>query len=42
MKYRKKPVEIEAFRLTDDAEMIAPAWFTDARLRLWKVGCRQD
>lgn len=30
MKYRKKPVEIEAFRLTDDAEMVAPAWFTQA------------
>lgn len=30
MKYRKKPVEIEAFRLTDDAEMIAPVWFTQA------------
>lgn len=30
MKYRKKPVVINAFRLTDDAEMIAPAWFTQA------------
>lgn len=30
MRYRKKPVEIEAFRLTDDAEMIAPEWFTRA------------
>lgn len=30
MRYRKKPVEIEAFRLTDDLEMIAPAWFTQA------------
>lgn len=30
MRYRKKPVEIEAFRLTDDAEMIAPEWFARA------------
>ena len=30
MKYRKKPVEIEAFQLTDDPEMIAPKWFTQA------------
>lgn len=30
MRYRKKPVEIEAFRLTDDPDRIAPAWFTRA------------
>ncbi len=30
MKYRKKPVIVEAFRLTDDVEMIAPEWFTQA------------
>lgn len=30
MKYRKKPVIVEAFRLTDDVEMIAPDWFTQA------------
>lgn len=30
MRYRKKPVEVEAFRLTADVEMIAPAWFTQA------------
>ena len=30
MKYRKKPVMVEAFQLTDDPEMIAPKWFTQA------------
>ncbi len=30
MKYRKKPVVIDAFRLTDDPDRIAPAWFTAA------------
>ena len=30
MKYRKKPVVVEAFQLTDDQEMEAPAWFTQA------------
>lgn len=30
MRYRKKPVEIEAFRLTDDPDRIAPEWFTQA------------
>ena len=30
MRYRKKPVEIEAFRLTDDPDRIAPEWFTRA------------
>ena len=30
MKYRKKPVVIEAFPLTDDPDMEAPAWFTQA------------
>ena len=28
MRYRKKPVDIEAFRLTDDPDRIAPGWFT--------------
>ena len=32
MKYRKKPVLVEAFRLTDDPEREAPAWFTQAVL----------
>ena len=30
MRYKKKPVVIEAFRLTDDPDRIAPAWFTQA------------
>lgn len=30
MKYRKKPVVIDAFRLTDDPDRIAPAWFAAA------------
>lgn len=30
MKYRKKPLEVEAFQLTTDVEMIAPDWFTQA------------
>ncbi|QBE98908.1 hypothetical protein PMF13cell1_04477 [Blautia producta] len=30
MRYRKKPVDIEAFRLTDDPDRIAPEWFTRA------------
>lgn len=30
MKYRKKPVVVEAFQLSDDPEMIAPKWFTKA------------
>lgn len=30
MKYRKKPVEVEAFRLSRDVDMIAPKWFTQA------------
>lgn len=30
MKYRKKPVVVEAFQLTDDPEMISPKWFTQA------------
>lgn len=37
MKYRKKPVVVEAFRLTDDVEMIAPEWFTRAVIdeKIW-------
>ena len=30
MKFRKKPVEVEAFKLTADPERIAPDWFTKA------------
>lgn len=30
MKYRKKPVEVEAFQLTTDVDVIAPDWFTKA------------
>lgn len=30
MKYRRKSVEVEAFRLSADVEMIAPDWFTQA------------
>lgn len=30
MKYRKKPVVVEAFKLTTDVETIAPDWFTQA------------
>ena len=30
MKYRQKPVEVDAFKLTTDPERIAPDWFTKA------------
>ncbi len=30
MKYRKKPIEVEAFRFTNDTDVIAPKWFTQA------------
>lgn len=30
MKYRKKPVEVEAFCFNVDADTIAPKWFTQA------------
>ena len=30
MKYRKRPAEVEAFRLTSDVDFIAPDWFTQA------------
>ena len=30
MKYRKKPVVVEAFQFTDDVDMVAPKWFTQA------------
>lgn len=30
MLYRKKPVLVDAFQLTADAEIIAPDWFTQA------------
>ena len=37
MRYRKKPVVVEAFRLADDSEMEAPDWFTQevADGRVW-------
>ncbi len=37
MKYRKKPVIVETFRFTDDVEMIAPEWFTQAVIdeKIW-------
>lgn len=30
MLYRKKPVLVDAFKFTDDSELIAPDWFTQA------------
>lgn len=30
MKYRKKPVEVEAFQMTKDVEALAPDWFLEA------------
>jgi hypothetical protein len=30
VKYRKKPVVVEAFQLTNYVDMVAPDWFTDA------------
>lgn len=30
MRYRKKPVEVDAFKLTADMERIAPDWFAKA------------
>lgn len=30
MVYRKKPVLVDAFQFTNDVEMIAPDWFTQA------------
>ena len=30
MLYRKKPILVDAFQLTADAEIIAPNWFTQA------------
>lgn len=37
MRYKKKPVVVEAFRLTDDPDMEAPDWFTQAvaDLQVW-------
>lgn len=37
MRYRKKPIVVEAFQLTDDPEMEAPAWFAQAVIdeRIW-------
>jgi len=29
MKYKRKPVVVEAFRFTADVDMIAPKWFQD-------------
>lgn len=30
MKYRQKPVEVDAFQFTKDSEVYAPEWFSDA------------
>ena len=30
MKYRKKPVVVEAFKFSTDSEIIAPDWFVSA------------
>lgn len=30
MRYRKKPLVVEVFQLTDDPEYEAPPWFTQA------------
>lgn len=30
MKYRQKPIEVDAFRFTKDSEVYAPEWFSDA------------
>lgn len=37
MRCRKKAVEVEAFRLTDDPDREAPVWFTQAVIdeRIW-------
>lgn len=37
MKYRKRPVEVEAFCFSADADTIAPKWFTQAIVdeRIW-------
>ena len=37
MRYRKRPEMVEAFRLTDDPDREAPAWFTQAVIdeRIW-------
>ena len=32
MRYRKKPVEVEAFCLTEETERTAPEWFERADL----------
>lgn len=34
MKYRKKPVVVEAFQLTGDPEMAPPKWLTQARMEM--------
>ncbi|MGN0263938.1 MAG: hypothetical protein ACI4DX_06070 [Oliverpabstia sp.] len=30
MRYRKKPVEVEAFQFTEDVDVISPEWFSQA------------
>lgn len=30
MKYRQKPIEVDAFQFTKDSEVYAPEWFSDA------------
>ena len=37
MKYRKKPLEVDAFLFTEDVEINAPKWFVNALSR-----CRAD
>lgn len=41
MRYRKKPIVVEAFQLTDDPEMEAPAWFA-RRLSMSGSGFIED
>ncbi len=44
MKYRKKPVEVEAFCFTDDTDMVVPRWFTQAVIdeKVWIDRCLVD
>lgn len=44
MRYRKKPVEVEAFCLTEESERTAPEWFERAVLNetVWIDRSLQD
>lgn len=44
MKYRKKPIEVDAYRLTDDPDRDSPEWFTAAvrEERIWIDRCLTD